>query len=146
MLREYLSRYLLNHWTFVNETWYVGASSWPGVSCKMFGFLSSRSSSQCGPISSRNNLLKFLTFCNQTWYIGASSQARGLCDKCWLLCWRSRSQWRFKSSWNILFVLTISSEPLYLSFKWNLVCWCIIMTWSVIWKVWDPIFKRRSVA
>ena len=25
-----------------NETWYVGESSWPGVSCKQFGFLPSR--------------------------------------------------------------------------------------------------------
>ena len=45
ILRGYLSwRYLLNHRTFCDKTWYVGLS-WPGVSYKKFGFLSSRSRS-----------------------------------------------------------------------------------------------------
>ena len=40
-------QYLLKYLTFLNETWYFGVSSWPGVSWKRFGFLSSRSRSQC---------------------------------------------------------------------------------------------------
>ena len=49
ILREFLSWWnLMNHLTFCNETWYVGVSWWPRVSCKKFGFLSSRSKSQCG--------------------------------------------------------------------------------------------------
>ena len=43
---------------------------------------------------------------------------------------------------NIYFVLTISSQPLNLSL-WNLVYWYIIMTWSVVWTVWVPIFKGK---
>ena len=78
------------------KTWYVGASSWAGVSCEKFGFLSSRSMSQCG-LKSSNNLLNFWTFCNQTWYCGASSRAGVLCADFGLLCSRSRLQWGFKS-------------------------------------------------
>ena len=51
--RTYFSGwYLLNHLTFLHETWYVGASSWPRVSCK-------RSRSQCGLKSLKNNLIFF---------------------------------------------------------------------------------------
>ena len=51
-----------------NQTWYDGVSSWPRVSCKNFGFLSSRS--QCRVSSSKfyssiSPKLDFLTFCNQ---------------------------------------------------------------------------------
>ena len=49
--------YLLNHGMFLNETWYVGVSSWPGVSSKKFWFLSSRSRSQCGLKYSKSNCL-----------------------------------------------------------------------------------------
>ena len=41
----YPDNYLLNHITFLNETWCVGAIASPGVSCKTFGFLSSKSRS-----------------------------------------------------------------------------------------------------
>ena len=69
--------------------------------------LSSRSRTQYGLKSSKNNfvpyLLNFWTFCNQTWHSGASSWARVFCVLFlfFLLSPRSRSRYRLKSSGNI---------------------------------------------
>ena len=46
--------------------------------------------------------------------LGALSWATVLCDNFGLLCSRSTSQWGFRSSGNILVVLTTSSKPLNL--------------------------------
>ena len=43
-------RYLLNGWTFCNQTWYGNALSWTQVSCKKIDLLSSSSRSQWGLI------------------------------------------------------------------------------------------------
>ena len=60
-------------------------------------------------------------------------------QKIGLLCPRSRSQQNFKMSMN---VQTIASEPLNLLLP-NLVKWCIIMSWSVLWKDWFAVFKVK---
>ena len=114
ILREYLSGwYLLNHLTFMNEAWYAGASSWPGVPCKKFGFLSSRSWSQCGLKSSRNNLLKFEPFATRFGIVMRHHELECCVTIFGLLCSRLWSQWGSNSMG--IFVLTMSYEPLNLS-------------------------------
>ena len=44
--------YLLNFWTFCNQTWYGDATSWAKVSCKKIGLLSLSSGSLWGLILS----------------------------------------------------------------------------------------------
>ena len=49
------------------------------------------------------------------------------------------------SKCKLVFVWPISSEPL--NFLWpNLVCWCIIISWSVVWKDLCANFKVKVTA
>ena len=58
-------RYLLNRWSFCNQTWYGDATSWTRVSCKKIDLLSSSSRSQWGLIWS--NIWLFLTYLLNWW-------------------------------------------------------------------------------
>ena len=97
-----------NHLTFLNEGWYVGASSWPGVSCEKASHLEGQGQNVGSNPHKINS--KFWTFCNRTWYSGASSQARVLCDKFGLLkvivkatvrvdiCKKKKNSWQYRYS------------------------------------------------
>ena len=57
-------RYLLNRWTFCNQTWYGDAPSWTRVLCKKTDLLFSSSGSQWGLIWS--NIWLFLIYIYRT--------------------------------------------------------------------------------
>ena len=99
--------------------------------------LSSTSRSQCRVKSSKNNSFHI------SWTSNSFATRFGILihhhmSEFRLLSWRSRSHWGFKFSRNIWRDIFWTTQHFWMKL---MVCWCIIMTWSVIQKVWVPILK-----
>ena len=119
--------YLLNCWTFCNQTWYGDATSWVKVPCTRIGLLSGSSGSQWGLIWSNMTVstlsAKLLIFLQPNLigcYIIISWSALSKLDCCFL------GQITMKVQNLIESLCIVSSVPLISKWQPKKMCWFTI--------------------
>ena len=131
--------YLLNHWTFCDQTWCGDASSWARISMRKDWYANFKVKVRARACISK---------CDQTWCGDASSWAGVSCKKNCVLTQPNRvcviPGFVMTCIIKIMTVSRISSEWLIL-LQPEVVFWYIIISQSVLWENWMA-FKVKVVA